>query len=212
MSTTRRPRNQYPPPPGACTLPMVPSAQILLLYPRKNRALYNITKLSTAFYSSRMSKSLFSASSESALLTWHIDTLSRRQPKCEVNSMPRPGCETRTTVQNSSWPGGMSMSQDRKRRLSDGPRPSKTGGRPPAPSAATSPPTTCSARGHQYQSPSGGDREEETPDKSRGGHVFPSRLGPGKSLLKCISPPYAKGRSRRRQAMAVTPPPARLET
>ena len=112
VSTTRRPRNQYPPPPGACTLPMVPSAQILLLYPRKNRVLYNITKLSTALYSSRMSKSLFSASSESALLTWHIDTLSRRQPKCEVNSMPRTVCETRTTVQNSSWPGGMSMSQD----------------------------------------------------------------------------------------------------
>ena len=54
--------------------------------------------------------------------------------------------------------------------------------------------------------------EDEVPDKSRGGHVFPSQLGPGKSLLKCISPPYAKGRSRRRQAMAVTPPPARLAT
>ena len=150
MSTTRWPRNRYPPPPGACTSPMVPSAQILLLYPRKNRALYNITKLSTAFYSSRMSKSLFSASSESALLTVHIhvDTLSRRQPKCEVNSMPQVTCGVGITVHNSSWPGGMSMSQDRKRRLNDGPRPSKTAGRPPAPYAATSPPTTCSARGY----------------------------------------------------------------
>ena len=54
--------------------------------------------------------------------------------------------------------------------------------------------------------------EDEVPDKSRGGHVFLSRLGPGKTLLKCISPPYAKANSMRRQSMAFTPPPACVAT